>query len=559
MNNTAGKLTRVLGAPDPRNGSYRPLNAFPSSQETLSDIQRWAKECWTTHTKCMREREVRSSGQSMPARLLNIASAQGDNIALCDNLPKTQSPETQADYPYVALSYRWGPSPTPENPIYTLTTDCIEEARQGIAISNLPKTLQDAIYVARVMEVSYMWIDSLCIIQDDNSDKRREIPKMVSIYSGAAAVVSAAASETCRDGFLQPRDISKLLGTIHKFPFYPTEHGPRQGFAYLSEGATTDKDQVELIDKRCWTLQEHIQAVSLLRFGSRQVRWTCQGFQRIDGGIDVELPHDDINTEIFSLSDFSYIYSETTEELEEIFGHIDKWKGLLDEWHGLVQQYTSRSLSDPNDTLPAFAAVAQVWAQRTGGRLGTYRAGLWDFDLAGQLLWYLSTPMVLENKRLNPSWTWASCRGAPLRRNTCLFNNYEITVLSCNIELDDPNFVYGSVVSGELTIKARISPIRELSDFFHSPEKDSLVELPKEDLGIFWDVQNAHQSRSLWQLEIIRRKGQHQTNVRGLILSKGEDGRFQRVGYFDRDIDAGTEWLERTFPVKNEPQIITLV
>ena len=133
---------------------------------------------------------------------------------LHDTLPATQSHETQVQHLYAALSYCWGDIA----PKFKLTTECIDEACSGIFIKRLPRTLQDAILIARTMEIPYIWIDSLCIIQDDEEDKKRELPKMVDIYSGAAVVISAAVSKTCEDGFLQPRDMSSLLKFDYNLP-----------------------------------------------------------------------------------------------------------------------------------------------------------------------------------------------------------------------------------------------------------------------------------------------------------------------------------------------------
>ncbi|KFH40643.1 hypothetical protein ACRE_086520 [Hapsidospora chrysogenum ATCC 11550] len=168
----------------------------------------------------------------MPRRLLSIASTHAEYVMLHDTPPATQSYEAQAQYSYAALSYCWGDIA----PKFKLTTECIDKARSGILVKTLPKTLQDAILIARTMEIPYIWIDSLCIIQDDEGDKKRELPNMVHIYSGAAVVISAATSRTCEDGFLQPRDVSSLLKFVYKLPYFPTDDGPQKGFMEVDEG-----------------------------------------------------------------------------------------------------------------------------------------------------------------------------------------------------------------------------------------------------------------------------------------------------------------------------------
>jgi hypothetical protein len=70
----------------------------------------------------------------------------------------------------------------------------------------LPRTFQDAVLVTRRLGVKYLWIDSLCIIQDDVEDWQTESGKMADIYSDAYLVIGANRSADCNGGFLDPQD-----------------------------------------------------------------------------------------------------------------------------------------------------------------------------------------------------------------------------------------------------------------------------------------------------------------------------------------------------------------
>jgi hypothetical protein len=82
--------------------------------------------------------------------------------------------------PYVTLSHCWG-----FIPIFTLKSTSYHELKSGFQISLLSKTFQDAIAVTRALGYEFIWIDSLCIIQDSKDDWNLEAPQMQSIYRGA--------------------------------------------------------------------------------------------------------------------------------------------------------------------------------------------------------------------------------------------------------------------------------------------------------------------------------------------------------------------------------------
>jgi hypothetical protein len=80
----------------------------------------------------------------------------------------------------------------------------------GIAISSLPKTFQDAVLVANALSLRYLWIDSLCIIQDSEQDKATELPSMGDYYYGSAFNISADAAQDSREGLFYPRNGASL-------------------------------------------------------------------------------------------------------------------------------------------------------------------------------------------------------------------------------------------------------------------------------------------------------------------------------------------------------------
>ncbi|KAF1967828.1 hypothetical protein BU23DRAFT_437355, partial [Bimuria novae-zelandiae CBS 107.79] len=115
-----------------------------------------------------------------------------DNIRLHDSQDERSH--------YCALSYCWADP----QPARTLVGN-IEQHKAGIRTLCLPQTLQDAVIFTRRLGLSYLWIDSLCILQDSVQDKHREIAGMASIYQDALVTIAATSASTCIEGFLSDR------------------------------------------------------------------------------------------------------------------------------------------------------------------------------------------------------------------------------------------------------------------------------------------------------------------------------------------------------------------
>jgi hypothetical protein len=108
--------------------------------------------------------------------------------------------------PYAALSYVWGGPQA----FCTLQSNVASHSSQ-ISLSTLPQTIQDAVFCAHKLGLKYLWVDSLCIIQDSTDDWEREIANMAQIYKNAFVTISAAKAKGCHEGFLK----TEGRATIH--------------------------------------------------------------------------------------------------------------------------------------------------------------------------------------------------------------------------------------------------------------------------------------------------------------------------------------------------------
>jgi hypothetical protein len=154
-------------------------------------MRHWIKTCESKHD-CGLERIP----DTMPTMLLNVDPCQGNRIKLVRVKPET--PKTR----YIALSYCWGP--------VTQKTTCLEAnlstlSSDGIGTEALDPTIQDAIVVARELGFSYLWVDALCMIQDNKAFMDEELGRMAEIYRYATFTIAASRAANVQDGFLTKR------------------------------------------------------------------------------------------------------------------------------------------------------------------------------------------------------------------------------------------------------------------------------------------------------------------------------------------------------------------
>ncbi|GAW23367.1 hypothetical protein ANO14919_129250 [Xylariales sp. No.14919] len=254
-------LLSVYVEPDCRiqQGTQLGLPRLPDagSQEQFLLLKEWIKVCDTTHSSCCRpdhEANNGSSGFSMPTRLLKL----GDPIRLVESVDIELSP-------YVALSHCWGKLPEAER-LCTFKNN-ITQLTQCIEFNVLPQTFRDAIQVTRGIGIEYLWIDSLCIIQDDRADWERESVRMEQVFSSAYCTIAAGSSKSSAEGFLhvrQPR-FSVQLETAS------------MGKLYVCQNIDNFHRDVDLgeLSSRGWVMQERVLSRRSIFYTSTQVYWEC--------------------------------------------------------------------------------------------------------------------------------------------------------------------------------------------------------------------------------------------------------------------------------------------
>jgi hypothetical protein len=173
---------------EPRKYSEPDLSTETSSPESQKLAIQWFQQCTTSHKKC---NSFENEMGWTPTRLLDLnSSTTTHDISLVEtnNLAST-------DLSYMALSHCWGNSP-----MLTLQLGNLNEFRRAIEFKRLPKTFQDAILAVKWFDIRYLWIDSLCIIQDDTEDWRTESQRMKDVYKNAIGVIAATGGSSSSSG-----------------------------------------------------------------------------------------------------------------------------------------------------------------------------------------------------------------------------------------------------------------------------------------------------------------------------------------------------------------------
>ena len=165
--------------------------------------------------------------------------------------------------PYTTLSHCWG-----QLAIKKLEKDTLKDMVKKIAISELPKTFQDAVVVTRELGIRYLWVDSLCIIQDSAEDWATESSNMRLIYKNCILNIAATAAQDSSIGCFFDRNTN----IVRPCRIEITETGI---YDFLSSNAWFDDVISAPLNQRAWVVQEQLLAPRVLHFGKTQLFWEC--------------------------------------------------------------------------------------------------------------------------------------------------------------------------------------------------------------------------------------------------------------------------------------------
>ncbi|PNP53047.1 hypothetical protein FNYG_15790 [Fusarium nygamai] len=374
-----------------------PFDPETYKQDVFLSAQKLIQDCFTTHRHCLPS----SPPSFLPTRLLEIRSAPIPTVKLLTtSLPSPETTNTR----YLALSYCWGNPPN--NPLrFTVSTS--QSLQDGVPTSSLPHLFQDLVSLAQRLGVKYIWIDALCIQQDDKLDWEREAAVMGAIYRNAWLVVGATSARDSSQP-LAPRPFQQV-----PIPISEMESGVWENVLCSTQGGSATWP----LHERGWCFQEMILARRFLDFDSNGLQLHC-----CSGDIQAEDAQHDENVAV--LSELPR-WEPTDFRQPWAFRHF--WSRFLDSkpdkqqlkeadmrrvWREVLQMYSNRRLTYSSDLLPALGGIASEYLKKLGGG-DEYCAGLWKSRFVQDLCWNANHEAVPHGSGDKaPSWSWASISGS---------------------------------------------------------------------------------------------------------------------------------------------------
>ena len=329
--------------------------------------------------------------------------------------------------------------------------------------STLPKTFRDAIYITQKLGVKYLWIDSLCIIQDSVEDWRQEAATMGRVYQNALCNIAAtAASDSSVGCFL---DRNPLLAQVCRVDL--TWELPLRGSYYCLDGSLWPRSIGEApLNRRGWVVQERILSPRILHFGAQQLFWECHEMEACESFPD-GLPESPDPLTFIVRTGLKRIRPPAKHAVHDKKGNMPPDFRLDGHayWDGIVDVYTRSSLTRQEDKLIALSGIAQVMSELLNDK---YLAGLWKNHLSYQLLWSVTRPLTANDgntsfrpaKYRAPSWSWASIAGHVVPGNISPGNEWNTlpSHLKAHIEpvsTEDPT---GQIAAAQLNVRGLLRP-----------------------------------------------------------------------------------------------------
>ena len=398
------------------------LPVLPSStgdRRCMAQASAWFKECSENHKRCNQRFDIQTV-ETLPSRLLAVSPLKVKIV--------TTAHRSNSNVPvYMTVSHKW------RSQMPKLLRCNVKKSERSVNVSELPQLFQDAFNLARALQIPYIWIDALCIIQDDETDKASEISKMDHIYQnavlniGATGAADAARPPADRDlvpdsmvrgkGESEMRDhsiIARSTDVPNKsrlrdegrtnaercdLPGFVTEHVQPHG---LRQGLFADRDPLlysllaitvktrgkeyncivydsshaddfydSALFKRGWVLQERLLSPRSLFFGQQMV-WEC--------------------SELVACETFPFGFPLSLMEYNVRLGKIlvecsegSRPSAQYTAWREIVKAFTGCQLTYDLDCFPALSGLAHNFQASLQDE---YYAGLWKDDFIPGLCWF---------------------------------------------------------------------------------------------------------------------------------------------------------------------------
>ena len=331
----------------------------------LELAKEWLDTCSKSHGACRGHENY-----TMPTRLLAV-SEEVLRLVETTDWDSTFRPQ------YATLSHCWG-----DIDFLTLTSKNLEPLTRSVPSDHLTKTFKDTIAIVRGLRIPYLWIDSLCILQDSPEDWEAEAGLMSSVYGNSTITIAATGAVNGNSGlFLRP---GRYPGKIHMdLPKYDGTQGWD-----IAPGIYDTSVTHSTLAKRAWVLQERLLSPRILHFTNEELFWECRSLLACDS-FPEKIPG----------------------ELLRGFQFWDNSLPIYEMWQTVIWLYTQANLSFQSDKLVAVSGIARVAQKHSND---DYLAGMWRHEMEAQLCWkvqYRDRAPSSRGPYRAPSWSWASVDG----------------------------------------------------------------------------------------------------------------------------------------------------
>ncbi|CZR61292.1 uncharacterized protein PAC_11188 [Phialocephala subalpina] len=475
---------------------YIPSNTTDSPQ-SWELIGQWLKQCTEHHGRC----NATVPESWAPTRLLDIGTDNDGYVRLVerDSLLPGQ--------PYATLSHCWG-----KIQLIMTTMRTISEHLKGINNEDLPKTFKDAIRIARSLGLRYLWIDSLCIVQDSKDDWVHEADIMSKVYRYAFINIAATGAAQSNEGCFWERDPRVVLPTECSIQWSSCTSGKRTRYCAVPESDVWAQKLVsQPLNTRCWVLQERILSPRVLHFGSEQLFWECREFvacetyprglpSSLRGNTIIDIKSLDLGDELRDNGWPAKYISKNSTAGRTLLRKL--WDGVTElvrpvtvqevtlkssmnnasvyrDWDAVVELYSLGALTFQKDKLVALSGLASaIFIGERNTSADGYLAGLWHSSLPSHLLWIAEKTTVTrqsywqrKNKVLvpsryedyiAPSWSWASLEGK-ISLTWCVHNydprDYLARLEGAEVTWSSMGARFGQVDSGFLKLSGPLASV----------------------------------------------------------------------------------------------------
>jgi hypothetical protein len=401
-------LIREAGASTPL---YYPSDST-GTESSLRFIKDSLEDCLKNHAPCREASESKTA--FMPARLLEISQ---DTLRLVEG--------TIVQGPYACLSQCWGKQG--KRPLVT-THENLESHERGISLDSLPRVFREAVEISRTLGLTYLWIDSLCIVRDEEptywqtylqTNSCRNSSELYEVFRHSHLTLVATSAHDADDKLFFDRGCSKaavtpMSGEPTMVCFRRNDPGNhvykswREGVGFTHRPHPIIDQAYRPLLTRAWALQERLLSPRVVHFYHHELTWECYKCATCECA-DWNFPGGCYVAEV----------AEQKKSLFSLGGSDD----IVEAWHFLVERYSALEMTDIKDRLEALSGLAKAFQEKSNDE---YMAGLWRSSFVRDLAWRkswgrmpppprtrISTRRTVEEPLwIAPTWSWASCNAS---------------------------------------------------------------------------------------------------------------------------------------------------